>query len=467
MKKIGSRSVMILLMTLAFFAGLAYHTVNLVLHTQEWVTYPMNPHLPSHSQLQYAGKIMDRNGVILAQTIEEQRCYNEDEAVRKACVHIVGDDSVNIATAVQTVYRSALTKFQFNGNFIFGLGLPKLMDKKEEISVIGNDITLTIDSELQKAALEALGDYKGAIFFYNYKTGEILCMVSTPAYDPQNIPEDINTNPDYDGAYLNRALSAAYPPGSTFKLVTANAAITEIPDILTSAYECPGTEEIGGDPVSCYQHIAHGKINLREALAQSCNIFFAKLSVALGKEKMTRYAEKMGFNNCISFDGIVTSESTYDVSQAGENQLAWSGVGQYTVMETPVNMAMISAAIANGGTPVMPYFIDTMEGKKKNTTTLGKEMMEKATADQIREMMEYTASTYNLYDIFRVCGKTGTAEISDDGSVAHAWFTGFLVDEDCPLAFAVVLERVQSGSGEAVEAANRVMYRAAELYKWN
>ena len=461
MKKIGSRSVMILILTLAFFAGLVYHTVNLTLHTKEWVASPMNRHLPEHDQLEYAGKIIDRNGVILAQSINEKRYYNEDEETRMACLHIVGDNSVNIATAIQTVYRSSLTSFEFNGDFLFGLGLPTMMDNKNEIDIIGNDVTLTIDSRIQKAALKALGSYKGAVFIYNYKTGEIICMVSTPTYDPQNVPYDIETNDKYDGAYLNRALSASYPPGSTFKIVTAAAAVSEIPDISKSAFDCRGTDTIGGKPVTCFQHTPHGHIDLTEALAKSCNIFFAKLSVALGKDKMTSYAEQMGFNHDITFDGIVTADSVYKVDDASENELAWSGVGQYTVLETPVNMAMISAAVANGGTPVMPYFIQSMGPITKNTTTLGTPMMEKSVADQLRDMMEYTASTYNLNDTFRVCGKTGTAEISDNGDVAHAWFTGFLLSEDCPYAFSIILEQAENGSSEAVEAMNQILANAS------
>ncbi|HCA54543.1 MAG TPA: penicillin-binding protein [Ruminococcaceae bacterium] len=464
-RKISSRSFMILIMTLAFFAGLVYYTVNLVMHTAEWVSVPSNTHLPAHDKLEYAGKILDRNNVVLAQSVEGQRYYNTDELTRKACVHIVGDNSVNIATAVQTVYRSKLTSFRFTGSFLFGLGMPESMKKIDDVTITGNDFRLTVDSRLQKVALQALGDYKGAIFFYNYKTGEILCMVSTPTYDPQNVPEDIETNDAYAGAYLNRALSASYPPGSTFKLVTANAALQTMPDITKSTYICPGTEIVGGSNVSCYQNEPHGLLDMKEALAKSCNIYFGKLAVALGRDRMTKTAEQMGFNQHIEFDGIETADSIYDVSTANDNELAWSGIGQYTVLETPVNMAMISGAIANGGTPVKPYFVDSINELSQNTPTLGERMLDKPTADTLREMMEYTALSYsNLDRHFRVCAKTGTAEISDDGTVAHAWLTGFLIDEECPLAFSVLLERVQTGSAEAIEAANKVLQAAAEYY---
>lgn len=466
MKKIGSRTFMILLMTLAFFAGLTYHTGRLVLHSAEWTASPMSGHIKESDGLKNGGKIMDRNGVILSQSIDGRRIYHEDEAVRKACLHVVGDDSVNIGTAIQTVARNRLTDYEFTGSFVFGLGLPEALKNGEDIITRGNDIRLTIDSRLQTAALDALGNYKGAMIFYNYKTGEIVCMVSTPTYDPQNVPEDINTNSAYEGAYLNRAVSAAYPPGSTFKLVTAAAALNEIPDIEQSVYECTGREKIGDHDVVCYE--THGKVNMQEALAKSCNVYFAKLAVALGKNKMTYYADKMGFNKEISFDGIVSKKSVYDVAEADENQLAWSGVGQYTLLETPLNMAMISAAVANGGTPVMPYLIDSVNGVPEHSVTTGQEMMDRATADKLYEMMDYTVQySYGkdyVCSALDVCAKTGTAEVSDDGT-AHAWVTGFCKDEDCPLAFAVLVEYGDYAYSVAIPAAGKVLYKAAEIYK--
>ena len=454
MRHTRTRSFPVLMLTLAFFAGIIYFIVNLVINSSVWVSKPYNGHLSDSSGLEYAGKIIDRNGIILAKSEDGKRIYNEDEITRCACLHVVGDDSVNISTAVQTLYRSELSAYDFS----FGLGIPNEMKE-------GKDIHITIDSNVQRAAYEALGDRKGACVVYNYKTGEIICLVSTPTYDPQNVPEDIETNDAYAGAYLNRALSASYPPGSTFKLVTANAALQTMPDITKSTYICPGTEIVGGSNVSCYQNEPHGLLDMKEALAKSCNIYFGKLAVALGRDRMTKTAEQMGFNQHIEFDGIETADSIYDVSTANDNELAWSGIGQYTVLETPVNMAMISGAIANGGTPVKPYFVDSINELSQNTPTLGERMLDKPTADTLREMMEYTALSYsNLDRHFRVCAKTGTAEISDDGTVAHAWLTGFLIDEECPLAFSVLLERVQTGSAEAIEAANKVLQAVAEYY---
>ena len=160
MKKISSRSFMILLMTLAFFAGLTYHTVNLIYHAEEWVAQPYNAHLTDTEGLEFAGRIIDRNGVVLAKSVDKKRIYNEDEEIRKACVHITGDDSVNISTAIQTAYRSELTKY----DFVFGLGLPDIFKS-------GNDITLTIDARLQLKAQHLLHRKRGAVVMMNPRNG--------------------------------------------------------------------------------------------------------------------------------------------------------------------------------------------------------------------------------------------------------------------------------------------------------
>ena len=452
MKRTQTRSILILLMTLAFFAGIAYHTVNLWYHSSQWVSQPQNAHLSDSNGLEKAGTIYDRNDVVLAQSVDGKRIYHEDEAVRKACLHVVGDDSTNISTAVQTVYRSDITGY----HFIFGLGLPDAIKS-------GNNMKMTIDSKVQKAAYEALGNDKGAVFVYNYKTGEIICMASTPTYDPQNVPSDIETNDKYEGAYINRAISAAYAPGSTFKLVTSTAALNSIANVEKRTYDCDGHEKIGGKEINCFE--PNGHLDFREALARSCNVYFARLAVDMGPGTMTKQAEKMGFNHKIVFDGIESEKSVYDVSKANTNDLAWSGVGQYTVLATPVNMAMISAAIANNGAPVQPYLIENIERFSGAPATEHKvrvcsAMMSKEIASKLYEMMDYTVETNygksSFSDTLDVCAKTGTAEVDDEGT-SHAWVTGFCKDKEYPYAFAVVVEHGNSGFKTAIPVAASVL----------
>ncbi len=461
MRKTRTRALPVLILTIAFFAGLAYFVFNLSVHSAEWASMPINGHLSDTDGLENAGMILDRNGVVLAQSENGQRIYHEDYDIRCACLPVVGDNSVNNATAVQTVYRSDLSGY----NFVFGLGLPEMFKS-------GKNITLTIDSSIQKAAYEALGNNKGAAVLFNYQTGEILCMASTPTYDPENKPEDIETNKNYDGAYINRVLSAAYPPGSTFKLVTAAAALENIKDVEKREYDCTGSDVIGGKPVNCFE--VNGHVDFKDALMTSCNGYFAHLAVDLGKKEMTSQADSMGFNHTWKIDGIETAKSTYDVAKANENDLAWSGVGQYTVLETPINMAIRSAAIAGGGTAVKPILIKNLSASfgiaaPDRESQKTKAMMDAGTAKKLAEFMDYTVDNYygngNFCDSFNVCAKTGTAEVSDGGGDAHGWVTGFTTDEDCPLAFAVVVEHGNSGFGAAVPVASAMLNEAANVLR--
>lgn len=459
MKKIRNRSLIVWFLAMAFVAGMIYFTVELIANANTWAMQPQNNHLSSNG-LAKAGTITDRNGVVLAESSDGERVYNDDESIRKATMHVVGDNSRNIDTAIQNVYRSELTGF----SFIFGLGMPDGLQT-------GRNIKLTIDSELNKTAYEALDSNKGAVFVYNYKTGEVLCSASTPTYDPENVPEISDDDEEYEGVYLNRSISSTYPPGSTFKLVTAAAALENMSEseLENRTYYCTGSEEIGGHVVNCYS--AHGELDFKEALAQSCNCYFAHLAIDLGKEKMTEQANKMGYNSSFGLDSINTAKSHYDVTDADENALGWSGVGQYTDLASPMNVAIISGAIANGGTPVMPYIVSEISlpfgipsfGASGKT---GSAMMSKQTAETLTDMMAYTAQTqYAAESNFNldICAKTGTAEVGGD-EAAHAWITGFSRDESCPLAFAVIVENGDSGYYAALPVASAVMNRAYELY---
>ncbi len=461
MKKTRTRALPVLLMTLAFFVGIGYFVFNLSIHAAEWASMPMNDHLSDNSGLEHAGTITDRNGVVLAYSENGKRKYHDDYTMRCACMPVVGDDSVNNSTAIQTAYRSDLSGY----SFIFGLGQPDMLKT-------GKNIKLTIDGNVQKAAYQALGQFKGAAVLYNYKTGECLCLASTPTYDPMNKPQDIETNDAYEGAYINRALSAAYPPGSTFKLVTSAAALRYIDNVENREYDCTGSDMIGGKPVICYE--INGHVDLKEALKTSCNSYFAHLAVDIGKQKMTEQAKKMGFNRTWKLDSIETGESTYDVSKATTHELAWSGVGQYKVMETPIHMAMISAAIANGGTPMMPMLVKNVSGDfgvpaPDRQSAAAEQMMRKDIADKLSEMMDYCVDNnygnWSFSQEVNVCAKTGTAEVSDSGEDAHGWVTGFVTDEDCPFAFAVIVEHGNSGYRAAVPVAAAMLNEAVKAVR--
>ncbi len=453
MKRVLRRSILILVFTLAFIGGIGFFVYELVMNADNWVDQPYNAHIAGSGGLAQAGAIYDRNGEVLAQTVDEERIYNENKSVREALLHVVGDNSLNISTAAQSMYRSQLTGY----NLLWGLNMPQSLRKS-------SDMTLTVDAKTCATAYDVLNSYgkKGACVIYNYKTGEVICSVSTNSYDPQNPPEITEENEsEYDGVYLDNVLSSAYTPGSIFKIVTAAAAVENIPDIYERTWTCTGSQEIGGSDITCVE--THGNIDINQAMAHSCNIVFAELAVELGADVMNETAEKIGINESFEVDGVNTAKGHFDVSKANTNQLAWSGVGQYDDTVNPMQMAMICGAIANGGKTTEPTLIkestsSIMEAIGITSSGNGREMFSADTASKLDAMMRYTITDYYgdyLFGGLTVCAKTGTGEVGEDKE-PNGWMVGYSKDEDCPLAFACVVEDSGFGftyAGPVVEAA--------------
>ena len=458
MKTTGTRSLILFLLTGGFLVGLVTFLASLALEGGSWAFQPYNKHLSGGGQLSYAGDVLDRTGAVLATSREGERIYNDDELIRRATLHAVGDTMGYISTGVQYSYRSELSGY----NIFTGLATPTG-------KTTGNDVKLTLDANLCKTALQAFGSQKGAAVLYNYKTGQLLCMVSTPNFDPGNVPADLNTDTSgkYEGVYLNRALSASYTPGSIFKVVTAAAAIENIPDLEGRTFNCPGEITVNGNKITCLSR--HGDIGFKDGLAKSCNIVFAELAIELGKEKMTAEADAMGFNRSFDLDGIPTSKSQYNVADAQQNDLGWSGVGQYTDLTNPYHMMLLMGAVANDGTPVKPYLIDSITTRFGLVTKAGHaqkdaQLLQPATAAKLREALRYNVTSEygdGMFPNMAVCAKTGTAEVGG-GKKPNAWMVGFSSSEATPYAFAVVVENGNSGIRAAGGIASAIMAQAAK-----
>ncbi len=455
MKRILKRSTLILVFTLLFIGGASFFCVELVFNADDWANQPYNAHISGNGGLEQAGAVYDRNGTVLAKTQGTDRVYNENYSVRVGLLHTVGDNSLNISTAVQSKYRSQLTGY----SLIWGLNMPQSLRTS-------HDITLTVDANASAATYDALSAYgkQGACVVYNYKTGEVISSVSTYSYDPEAPPEINEDNEhEYEGVYLDHVLSSSYTPGSIFKLVTAAAAIENIPDLFERTWYCEGHEDIGGQEVRCVDGEAHGTLDFYGALEHSCNIVFAELAVELGPEKMTAAAEKMGINLSYEIDDVSTAKGHYDVSKATTNELAWSGVGQYNDEVNPMQMAILCGAIANGGNSVNPTYIKSGTGDLLKmiglNDTKSRELLKSSTASTLsRSMPSYTFGSLS------VRAKTGTAEVGDEKS-PNAWMVGFSTDEDCPLAFACVVEDAGFGSQYARPVAETAMQSAAQALR--
>lgn len=452
MKNTTKRVYIVLLLVVAFFGGLGFMLYTFISDGTIWVADTGNEHIYTDGSLTVAGTIYDRDGVPLIATVDGERVYNEDERIRRSTLHVVGDSAGYISTGIQTLYRSNLVGYNF-ANGIYGV----LSSDR------GCDIRLTIDADISAAAYDAMGENKGSVTVYNYKTGQTICMNSAPNYDPLDKPDDIDTNTTgiYDGIYLNRAISGVFTPGSTFKVVTAICAVENIPDIFTRTFDCTGKyttgKETGDGDVIC--HSVHDTITFEEALNYSCNVAFGTLANELGAEKLTQTVRQLGFGENVIISKAEAVSCTFDVSNTTRLDLGWAGIGQFTTLVNPCQMLMLMGGIANGGKAIVPYVVESstelidVKGKVNPDFTLSAE-----TAQIMKKLLRSNVKNCYGDDLFpglEMCGKTGTAEVTD--GEPHAWFVGFSQRPDFPYAIAVCLENGGEGFDEAIPVANEVL----------
>ncbi|GAB7181905.1 penicillin-binding protein 2 [Kitasatospora sp. Ki12] len=325
----------------------------------------------------------------------------------------------------------------------------------------GGDVVTTINAKVQKAAWDAMGNKKGAAVAIDPKTGAILAMVSTPSFDPGSFSgfdgastkawNDLNADPNKP--LLNRALKETYPPGSTFKLVTATAAFENgmfqgVDDATTTPepYILPGTttQLKNESPDERCENAT-----VKSGMDQSCNTVFAKIGADLGKEKMRAQAEKFGFNSTI--DIPVRSEKSVFPDSKSLDGTAQDSIGQHDTRATPLQMAMVSAAICNNGSLMQPYLVD--QERSASLTTISKhtekqfsQAMSPSTAQKMQDLMvsvveNGTGKTARIPGV-QVGGKTGTAQHGEDNAgLPFAWFTSWAKGADGQsVAVAVVVE---------------------------
>lgn len=447
MRKIERRAFFCLLLAAALLAGLILFSLLFFLNGREWVSASFNRRLYDSQGQLIAGQVLDRDGDVLSWVENGQRTYYDSAAVRKATLHAVGDPGGKIGTAALSAFAGKLSGW----NPITGAPLNG-----------GNDLYLTIDARYNYIAYNALNGAKGAVGVYNYKTGEVLCMVSSPTFDPENIPADLEENPAYEGAYLNRFLSSSFTPGSTFKTVTLAAAIECIPDLFDRQWTCTGSQQIGDGVITC--PTAHGEQDIYDALANSCNCVFGALAAELGADVLERYAAQAGLTSAYTVSGITTAAGSVDLSQATENELAWAGVGQYQDSVNPCALMVYMGAIANGGKAAVPQLIQKVTSSSGLPLSLylthktGR-LIKEDTAEVMADMMaNNVAITYGTsrFPNMDLCAKSGTAEVGGD-QTPHAWFAGFLRNEDAPYAFVVLVENGGSGSRAAGNVAAAVL----------
>ena len=445
MKKIENRAVVCFLLALLLAAGVLLFLFRYLTQGGGWASAAFNRHLYNAQGQLIAGTVLDRDGDVLSSVEDGVRTYYDSETVRKATLHAVGDLQGNIGTGALNAFADRLTGWNLvNGAFDAGPG---------------GELTLTLDARYNYEAYQALNGHAGTVAVYNYKTGEVLCMVSAPSYDPLHVPEDIETSDRWKGAYLNRFLSSVFTPGSVYKTVTLAAALENLPGVEARRWTCQGSVQVGEETIVCSG--VHGDQDLAAAFANSCNVAFSQIAVELGADTLRRYTEQAGLTASYELDGLPTAKGSFDW-ELTEGRLGWAGVGQDRDLVNPCALMVYMGAIANGGKAARPYLILGSRNGLPSLPRIARKtgtLLRRETAERLAELMagnvEQTYGT-DRFPNMDLCAKSGTAEVGE-GQSPHAWFAGFLRNPEAPYAFVVLVENGGGGSSVAGTVAGRVL----------
>lgn len=435
MRKLEKRAILCMLLAACLFAGMVVYVVRFTTQGNDWATWYYNTHIFKNGHLA-TGNVYDVDGNLMAGNKKGKVVYYDDETTRRATAHAVGDADGAVVTSAETAFRDRLVGY----NVVTGT---------YSVTGEGNDITLTINKDVCLTAYNALAGRNGCVGVYNYKTGEIICMVSTPSFDPKDPPSMKDAE---SGTFMNKFLISTQTPGSIFKLVTAAAAIETYDKLGSWSYTCNGTQEINGEKITCTR--AHGEVDFKGALANSCNCGFAMLTQEIGARKMRRYTEAAGLKDCYDMDGVENAAGSFEFPSYAPLSLAWAGIGQWKDQVNPASMLVYMSAIAQDGKGTVPCLIHREYPAASHTGR----MIESSTAKRLRRMMRYNVeSEYgqgNFPDL-KIYAKSGTAEVGEGEPTA--WFTGFIKNKHYPYAFIVCVEHGGYGASTAGPIANQVL----------
>lgn len=425
------------------------------------------------------GSVFDRHGALLAGTVFRNgvatRIYPDPESG-----YVVGYFSPLLygKNGLEETFNAELSGH--DGSNAITRGIDALLGRPQT----GLNLHLTLDAELQRSAHALLGDRTGAVVILDVTTGGVLTLASSPNYDPNRLftsdPSSRSSAVSYwtfligdpNRPLVLRATSGQLTPGSTFKVVTAAAIIDAGFASPDSVYEDTGQLDVEGHIINEYNRPDENKTmwTLREGIAWSLNVVFAQIGLELGPGLMRDYADRFGFGHAPPFDlpiaeSQLASSSSFVDSLPG---LADTAFGQGQILATPMEMALVTAAIANSGSMPQPYLVDSIQTRTGETVqqTQPQEWrhpVSASTANQTRDLMiaavaEGVAQAATV-DGYVVGAKTGTAE-TGDGSEPHAWFIGFIGQPEPEYAVAVVLEHGGAGLDTALAVGRDMLINA-------
>ena len=456
-------------LTAVYIILITYIFVFVIKDSNEVINNSYNKREEIYAKKTVRGAILTDNGEVLAYTDtslgSEKRVY----PYGRYFAHVVG-----YCTKGKAGIESICNLRLLSSNINFA---DRISNELGEIKNPGDSIITTLDLNTQIAAYEALGNNNGAVVVMDADNGYIISMVSKPDFNPNEIDNYWNSliNDEANSSLLNRATQGLYPPGSTFKILTALEYLKENKNTDNYDFDCNGFYEYDGTKINCYHGISHGDVDFDMSFAKSCNASFANITTKLNKNEFRKTCEDLLFNRDIPSPTVINKSSSFALknsfvpinTKSSTDELMQTGIGQGLTEITPYHMCLISAAIANNGVlmnPIIVKEIKTERGEHVSGAAVNpyKRLISEEDSDKVKMLMRkvITDGTGNKLlntNGYLAYGKTGSAEFNSNKTQSHAWFTGFAEGENGrKIAISVIVENGGSGGQVAVPIARAV-----------
>ncbi|MBQ9142990.1 MAG: penicillin-binding protein 2 [Lachnospiraceae bacterium] len=452
--------VMVLFVSI-FLAMIGYLSYFVATNEQEMINNSYNSRQKIILAKNYRGSIYSADGEVLAETVftsdgKEKRNY----PYKNMFSHVIG-----FSTYGRTGVEAASNYYLINSNISLK---DKVANTTAGVKNPGDNVFTTLNTKLQQAAYNALGVYQGAVIVTECSTGRVLAMVSKPDFDPNEIADiwDMVAADTESSVLLNRATQGIYPPGSTFKMITALQYIRENPDTYSNyTYTCKGSYKYEGHTIQCYHGSVHNKVDFVKSFAKSCNTSFVNIGMELDKGGFASTLEQLLFNQDLKLDFATAKSKTPVSSDMSQETMLQVSIGQGAVQVSPIHLNMITAAIANNGMLMKPYIVDYIQSatgtmvqdyKDKEYGRLMSEEESSILRKMMIEVVENGTANRMLGYGYTAGGKTGSAEYNSNRD-SHAWFTGFAPAENPEIAITIIIEGAGSGGDYAVPMARRIL----------
>lgn len=472
---LGKRLTHVLIVFSAMFALLVANlTLIMVIQADYYQNMPINNHTLAKESKVQRGSISTYDNVLLAHSVlQDDGSYEREYPAGELAAHVVGYASDTYGTSgIESSCNDTLKGTSSYATWI------DVLNSYSGNTEAGNDVKLTINSKIQEAAQDALNGYKGACVVMDPETGAVLALASSPTYDASDVDSILSGSSDSSALY-NRATQALYSPGSTFKIVTLETALKNDTAKESTVFDSPSKLEIGGGEVTNFNSKGYGEITLQRATELSANTVFAQLGTQIGAEALVSSSEEYGFNQELSFDLPLAKSLMPDPSEMTEWETAWAAAGEPVgehaspagPQATVLQMALVGCAIANDGTIMQPYLVDSVynaDGKNSYRATPSEmaDVCSTSVAKRVRKVLEGvvnsgTGTAAGLDDV-QIAGKTGTAETGKE--LDDRWFVGMGPSDDSSVVVAIVLEEAGDKlSGGAAGRAKNVFETALEV----